>query len=249
MRNGSGLKEVVVRIPESFHEAFSLIGKTTQNEYAMFYNYSVTHTVTNNIGLDPNKVDLDRDNAIIIDIHEDFAFPKQTSSVGVFYIDESENQNIMENYNGAIHRHPKGVRTFSNHDYKVVNTAFQLSLIGIPEENYYYGELSLKLEGFPFAIPVKVTRFEISKETEKTVYFNGTWLLESEFNQEVSDRLKPIVLHVNPVVHANGVDGSKKSAFLGKVKRGRVAASDPNYYFEPYDDAELSLLEQSKNLK
>lgn len=73
-------------------------------------------------------------------ISEDFYIPKQkVSGASVDYLEEPDNY-----YNGCLHKHPKGVTTFSGTDKKYINSNFDFSIL------YLNGKIQTGIINVPY---------------------------------------------------------------------------------------------------
>jgi hypothetical protein len=169
--------KIEVIIPKSFISLFDKISELNgKNEFGAFYNYSVIEDLLNK--------------KIIINLEKEFYVPKQKVTETYFEVDENLFELIQSNYKGAIHRHPRGVKNFSITDYKNLNPFFEISIIRIPESNYFSGEVYFKVNSLNLKILKPIDEFIIVDDTE--YFFNSKNISSDELSIEIKDTIKKL---------------------------------------------------------
>ena len=85
-----------------------------------------------------------------ITLSEEFYIPKQKVTSGsIDYLPDEYNHQVV------IHRHPKGLHSFSATDQKYINQNFELSLLYTAEEQFVNGLYNFKHEDSIIPIPIE----------------------------------------------------------------------------------------------
>jgi hypothetical protein len=194
MKNGLFVKKLEVVISEKTWSLLTEVSKIIKTqEFGAFFNYEIIKEID---PLNKDHIDI----SIIID--EDIYIPKQFSSTAYFEIDQKESDYIFNEFKGAIHRHPKGFRSFSKTDIDNVNTSFDLSLIFIPEENFLHGVYSIKAHGDIFSFEKEIDSFRIGFQNFPIELNGEIYESKEAFEAEVIKVIEPLQL-LTPKLNSN----------------------------------------------
>lgn len=105
-------------------------------------------------------------NGNILDIGRDFYVPKQTVTHSTIDFDEPE----PEGFNGVIHRHPNGVKSFSGQDDRYINRNYEFSLLYV-DNDITTGVINITISGttrlqLPLIVKVKYPIFTMDLTNE-----------------------------------------------------------------------------------
>ena len=133
---------------------------------------------------------------LVYTIEDDsFYIPTQSVTPGHVRIETSqmskEEQGVLDTCNGVVHKHPRGVRSFSTTDDLDLNKLFEVSLLFLPPYDLPTAIINISINGETLQLVPEINVISSTTTDDMSIIFkNGVLHLQS--NQKEIDKLSTI---------------------------------------------------------